>query len=213
MTFPRFLRATPLHLLTALAAAAGCGSSVVDGSGGGGTTAGTGTGGGGSSFDACTGPGQCVLVANGCCGTCGMPGPGSLASVNQAQASAFQMSVCPNPPPCPECAQQPNPDLFAFCEPSGHCLIGDVHTNPVSACTTDADCTLRFGSDCCEACEGNSSQLVALNKNSDLHALVCAPDTGCPGCVPMYPAGAAAVCDAGHCAVVFANPGGPSTGP
>src|SRR4051812_1516829 len=114
MQVPLFLHAPPLLVLTALLAAA-CGGKVVA-EGAGGTGAGGDTGAG--VFAACGGPGECVLVPNGCCGPCVEPDFTTLASINSAQSEAFHQFVCPAQSPCPKCATL-NADLFAYCEAGG----------------------------------------------------------------------------------------------
>lgn len=162
-------------------------------------------------FAACTGSGQCTLAPKSCCGVCGSASLGDLAAVNSAKLGAFHAYVCPNPQACPNCAQMPNPNLFAYCNAS-ECVAADVRTDPVSACAVDADCTLRAGSACCEACgDLTLGQIVAVSSKAspNLAGLVCGPDSGCPGCIANMPQGATAKCAAGHCAVVAGGMGGP----
>lgn len=197
MRFTTMLYASPLLL------AFGCGGKVIAGGSGGNG----GNGGGADTFTACDGPGQCVLVGNSCCGTCGEEDLAGKKAVNGAQADAYFQSVCPDPTPCPACAAQPNPNLFAYCD-NGTCRAADVRTHAVSACTSDADCTLRGGTECCQPCMPTDSELTAVNKTSDLSSLVCAPDEACGLCLTQYPPDAAAICNAGHCEVILAGLGG-----
>jgi hypothetical protein len=201
------LRASPLLLLSALAASA-CGGSVAVGTGGDAGTGGAGAGGAGTgSFTACTGPGQCVLASDGCCESCGVTGLTGKTAINSAEAGPYQKYVCPEPLPCPACATVPDPNLFAYCA-GASCAGADLRTDAASACTQASDCVLRLGSACCEPCSGDTSQVVAVNKVNDLKARLCAPDAACAKCLPQYPPDAAATCDAGHCAVVLAGIGG-----
>ena len=191
-----------------LITAAGCGSVVGTTGGGGGTGTGTGGGsavGGASSWAACTAPGQCELAGKGCCGVCGTPQITDVNGVNRTQGPAYQADNCPGPiAPCPACASQINPNLAAFCVQTT-CTPIDVRTDDVSACTTDADCRLRY-SDCCESCGAASPELViALSQSgaSTYTSQVCMPDQGCDKCLAAYPASLKAVCGASkHCAVV-----------
>ncbi|APR81703.1 Hypothetical protein A7982_07052 [Minicystis rosea] len=203
MRTPSFIRAIPLVSLLALAIQACGGKVIAETSGGSG-------GGGGSEpngFNACSGPGQCVLASNSCCGTCGTTTLAGQTAINSAQTSAFFNAVCPEPTPCPACASIPDPNLFALCD-DGACRGADVRTEPASACTSDGDCRLRFGTSCCEACNGDGSQLVAVNKSNTLSASQCGPSTACDDCLPIYPQNTAAICNSGHCEVVFADKGG-----
>ncbi|MFT3775746.1 MAG: hypothetical protein QM820_61145 [Minicystis sp.] len=203
MRLTTLLRASPFLLLAGLAAVA-CGGNV--------TVSNTGGAGGSGvepiGFADCSGPGQCVLVTNGCCDTCGEPTLGVLVPINGALATQFHTAVCPSQPPCPKCATQNNPNLFAYCE-EGHCRGNDVRVDPVSDCTADDDCTLRDGLACCESCFGDTSQLVAVAKSANLSALLCAPGQACDECAPQYPDIASAICVSGHCEVHFGGLGGP----
>lgn len=209
MSFRIALRASPLLFLVAAASAPGCGGTVVDpGTGGTGTTTGTTTGTGsttGAAFDACDGPGQCVLVPSSCCGSCGTQSLESMTAVHADHTAAYFESLCPDDVACPACAALPNPNLFAYCE-SGHCVAADAKTHAVSACTADADCRLRLGADCCEPCDGSADQIIAVSLDNDLKGLVCTPNEGCPKCAVQYPPNAAAWCTGGHCAVVLEGP-------
>lgn len=154
---------------------------------------------------ACTAVGQCELAAKGCCGTCGTPTVNDVNGVNRTQGQAYQDDNCPGPiPPCPACASQNNPNLAAFCVQDA-CTAIDVRGDAVSACTTDADCRLRY-SDCCESCgQASPDMVIALSQSgaSVYRSQVCAPDQACDKCLATYPDTVKAICAAtGHCAVV-----------
>ncbi|HVK65681.1 MAG TPA: hypothetical protein VM694_14455 [Polyangium sp.] len=187
-----------------------CGSQVDGGNGGaggGGGSGGDGGGGGAPNFGACAGPGQCTLVKNSCCGTCNVPTLADVEPVHVDQVDEYNTFVCPEPAACPACAGAPNPGLFAYCE-AGSCAEADVAAHAFSACTTAADCTLRFGMNCCEPCAGGVPDLVAVASSSlqAMSDLACAPQMGCPECAPIHPSEWKADCVAGHCAVVPAMP-------
>jgi hypothetical protein len=192
------------HVLLAISALlAACGSKVditPDGGDGG--------SGGGEPFAACDGPGQCVLVFNTCCGTCGLPELSDYVAINQDKASVFRDGLCFGIEGCPACGAQENPNLFAFCD-NGTCAKADVRTHAVSACDVDSDCRLRYGAGCCEStCSGSEEQLTAVNTSQEttLTGLVCGGDGfACDACVPQYPLDAAPVCLSGHCSVALAN--------
>ncbi|MDI1445788.1 hypothetical protein [Polyangium sp. 6x1] len=187
---------------------AACGSEVNEGSGGAGGSGGSGgTGGAAPNFGACTGPGQCTLAKNSCCGPCSEPTLADVEPVHVDQVDEYSTFVCPEPTACPACGGAPNPDLFAYCE-AGSCVEDDVSKHAFSECNAAADCTLRFGMDCCEACMGGVANLVAVASSSlqAMSALVCPPAFGCPPCAPVYPSEWKADCVAGHCAVVPAMP-------
>jgi hypothetical protein len=160
------LRLASLALLGTIAllgSAGACGGGVQGAGGSGAGGSGGGGSGGGAAFDACTGPKQCVLTNATCCGVCGMPEVTDMVAVNQAKLDAFRGDLCPQPVGCPECAQEPNPNLFAYCE-EGRCVAADARTHAVSACTDTSDCVLRYGMGCCEStCQGVESELTSVS--------------------------------------------------
>jgi hypothetical protein len=86
-----------------------------------------------------------------------------------------------------------------------------VRDHELSQCKSDTDCSLRMGLACCEACDGGSGDVVAINRDQGelLRQLACGNELiGCPKCAPLYPDGAEAVCTAGQCEVVFAGESG-----
>lgn len=177
---------------------AGC-PTEVGGTGGGGSGAG-----GGDHFNACTGPGQCILTFPGCCDGCGVPELGDVVAIHKDNFEAFHQSACPNETECPKCASVINPNLFAYCD-LGTCKAADTRTHHVGACVSDTDCRLRIGTSCCESCiAASTSDLTAVSTSSELESLVCEPMTGCPACAPQYPPEASAFCADGQCAVVIA---------
>jgi hypothetical protein len=154
-------------------------------------------------WNACTGPGQCQLAPKGCCDGCGIPLLESRDAVNSSTLDQHYAEVCPVPEPCPKCASKQNPDLAAFCEQPS-CAVIEVSKHPVSACASDADCTLRFA-ECCD-CSGAPEQLIATNQKGyyEYEQQVCPGGGGCPSdCAPQHPAGYVASCDVstGHCRV------------
>ncbi len=73
----------------------------------------------------------------------------------------------------------------------------DARIAELTKCATSADCELRNGLGCCEACDG--AHWVGVNKNADFSALC--EGVGCDACVPNDPAGLVAVCRDGVCSV------------
>jgi hypothetical protein len=153
----------------------------------------------GAAAKACTEPTDCVLAAASCC-ICSKPELSDYVAANQAHANEC---ICKGPA-C-GCASMPNPNLGATCT-SGTCTGFDVsQDNALSACTTDADCTLRVGAGCCQGCEADTWTLIAIRTDAEskLEQMVCGP-TGmtCPNCAPGMPPGTSAACVSGHCQVV-----------
>jgi len=149
----------------------------------------------------CTEPGSCIVVPRSCCGSCGAAITADMIGVESSQAGPYRSSVCKDTG-CPACYRQQDPFLQAFCEAS-HCTAIDLHGDPMTACTTDSDCQLRYAA-CCEPCDAPMSGLLALNPGqiSSYRAKACAPDATCPKCMVRYPDAAKAMCDATkHCAV------------
>lgn len=151
-------------------------------------------------FGACTGPGQCTVVPQSCCGSCGAATSTDMIGVATDRASAYRSFVCEGAG-CPTCYREQDPFLQAFCK-AGACTAVDLHESPLTDCTADSDCRLRYAP-CCEPCGAPTSPLIALpvSQLSAYRALVCAPDTACPKCATSYPPSAKAVCNKGHCDV------------
>jgi hypothetical protein len=195
--------------MTGTSGSGGSGGSA-GGAGGAGGTGGGGAGsGGGSGGDAgidwsqCTGPGQCTPLVNGCCSPCGTPTVDNFAGVNPKYTDAFKMAVCPVPMPCPRCATGINPYIGARCG-GAHCQAFDSRLVPeFSKCGADTECRLRNGLECCECNSQGSWTAVSIAGQAALNAAVCAPNTGCPDCAPVPPAGAKAVCIQGHCEIAM----------
>ena len=142
----------------------------------------------------CTVASDCVVVSVDCCGSCGQPSPGDMIGVNSGRISDYRGGRCDGVA-CPACFMEPDPNLIATCD-AGQCQAVDVRTDPVSACSTDSDCSLRTNT-CC-AC--SSSEPIAVS--GDFSALVCDGDEVCPECAPAFP-GWEAVCNAGHCVTLM----------
>jgi hypothetical protein len=179
------------------------------GPGSGTTTSGSASTGAGTdpAFAACSTQGSCVLAANTCCGVCGMPTLDDVDPVNTAELDAHRAAVCPDPTgPCPACASEPNPNLFAYCDlGAGSCAEGDLSRSPFAECSGPDDCTLRLSLECCECGASGEWVAVAAAKQQELEGLLCAPDVACAKCEPVPPADVTAACVQGYCAVVPVN--------
>lgn len=169
---------------------------------------------GATNWAVCDAPGDCVLAISDCCGGCGLQTPDNFDGVNYMYTAEHTTDVCPHPEdtPCPGCASETNYDLAAFCT-SGSCQVVEVSKDPISACTTDADCALHKA-DCCSCGDYPIEQTVALNIDHyyEYEQQVCGPGGfGCPlDCAPTTPTGYQAVCNpnSGHCeAAPIAPPG------
>lgn len=156
-----------------------------------------------AAWDSCTQTSQCTLAPSGCCEPCGTPMLSDYDGVNATETAAHFMDVCPVPTPCPRCATGMNPNLVATCEAS-HCAARDISMLPLSACTSDADCIVRWAN-CC-SCGGDPSQVVAIRADGEgaIEALLC-DGGGCPlDCAPHGDPTFHAICEptTGHCAAV-----------
>ena len=139
---------------------------------------------------------------------CGKPTLGQLDAINQSAIEAHYDATCEDPGgPCPGCAYEPNPNLFAYCDlPNKQCAGADFSTHSLNTCTLPSDCTLRYGLSCCE-CGSEGLGLTAVPKDyGPIAALVCEGDVGCLECQPTYPADVLADCVGGKCAVAYLNP-------
>jgi hypothetical protein len=164
---------------------------------------------------ACTGAGQCTLMANKCCAPCEPAALSQYTAVNTNSVAAYKASLDCGTIACTPClrpsdpSQINTPQFAAICQ-AGRCAAIDVRTNAVSRCTGNTECSLRWGTGCCEGCSGTTGGLVAISASAELRALVCGANAGaCPPCVPVYPANVTARClPAGtgilrHCGVIY----------
>jgi hypothetical protein len=160
--------------------------------------------GGTPDMDACTSPGDCVLLGASCCGPCDPTTQRSFVAVNRSSATAYsQIHACGavDCAPCPPVGESDTTRQYfiATCD-AGRCRVTDVRQTDVTACSGDTDCVLRDGSDCCEQCDGHG--IVSVNRNGGLEKLVCpTPVTSCPPCVPKIPADFVPTCISGRCAL------------
>jgi hypothetical protein len=176
------------------------GSTSIGGTGG---AAGSG-GGAGLDIQACTSNSDCEIEPTSCC-SCGSGPVSDFTAINSKYQSQYESrcgaSTCPA---CPPVAYDPNnPTLYyvATCENS-RCVVVDLHTQIITACTSAADCSLRSGTACCSGCGEN---MISLNTDraSELSTLVCgSAPTACPACAPSN-AGYSTGCSDGRCTVVL----------
>jgi hypothetical protein len=166
--------------------------------------------GGAPDMDRCQQPYECTLAPNGCCGDCGDGTAQSFVALNRSQLSAYPAArgcsgVACGPCPPIDVIQRTSSYFAATCT-AGSCQVVNTRETDVTACTTDSDCTLRNGMNCCEFCAAEET-MVAVNKRADLNALLCGQGPGaCPPCVPVYPYGFGAVCASGRCLVARIAP-------
>lgn len=148
----------------------------------------------------CSGFGSCTLKPSGCCAACGIPNPADVHAVRMGAAPEADHydDVCPMPPmSCPACAEAQNPALFPLCLAS-RCNVFDVRTQPLSACTTNADCAL-VPHDCC-GCGGTYTS-VRADAEEAFRNTVCDPTDTCEPC-STPPTDLEAFCAPnGHCDV------------
>ena len=175
------------------------------GGGGSGAVGGTGASGG---WTSCTESSECTLFANNCCGGyCQATSLSSFTALSWKDVSQFEAQNCSTNVACPDCVSFPQPDYVALCV-AGSCTAVDIGQSELSACTSDSDCKLRWGTRCCEDCtppEPFSEQsLTAVSVKADVTGELCGAQPP-PCCAPAaYPKGAVAWCNAGHCDVAFA---------
>ncbi len=218
-----------IQCAVALLCVAACGGSTQDGAATGGSSAGgsggalggtgggnggTGTGGTGNlpglaGWKKCTEKGTCVLSPTNCCGYCD-PNASikGFEAINTKHASDYSNVVCADDVLCPDCVNAENPNNLALCR-AGICTGVDLRRDELSACKTQGDCRLRWGSRCCESCgEGKPDELIAYNKNANLEQEVCSPFAGaCPPCAPPpIPSHFVPTCVQGHCSWTLVGP-------
>jgi hypothetical protein len=199
------------------ASAGSGGNAASSGSGGNAATAGSGATGGvgasggsgatGGAWFACDDTSQCTLFANNCCGGyCEAAALSQFTAVSSQYVSEYQAQNCTKDTACAGCISFPQPNYAAVCR-AGQCLAIDISQSELSACANDSDCTLRWGSGCCEACTSPEpfpeNGLTAVSKNANVTSALCGSAVP-PCCAPAaYPPDAVAWCNSGHCAVTF----------
>ena len=146
---------------------------------------------------ACNNSTECVVTRAQCCGEYPNPTIRDVTAVNAASLSDFNA-------PCTlvDCIStlEPIPSYFGATCKNAHCLAFDVRGTELTACTAPSDCRLRAGLDCCESCDADRLEYVAVRVDADVEALACggAP-INCGGCEPLPPSGLVADCLDGHC--------------
>jgi hypothetical protein len=158
-------------------------------------------------YSACTVPTDCQISSPGCCGFCAGTRPTShdfiafnAKYLEQVYAYCSTVDV-----DCDPCTVAPEDDPFkSFVPNCAHerCIVEDLRTSSVTACTTAADCRLRFGTGCCEQCDAAS--VIAVRSDGSFEDLVCGDLLPpCAACDPQLPEGAVAACHEGHCVVDY----------
>jgi hypothetical protein len=162
-----------------------------------------------SDWQSCSGPGDCLLAARGCCG--GFYTPETYAAIGRDKLQAWNKAVCPNPgvSSC-DASLIANDRLFAFCI-AGRCQEIVVPTDPISACTGNLDCVSVSG-----RCDGectfplSSPFAIRVDQFSTYLAQVCpgvdaaSLRLACEGPDAGPEAGIRTTCGAdGHCKAQF----------
>jgi hypothetical protein len=87
------------------------------------------------------------------------------------------------------------------------CAVADLRESPLTKCVSDADCRLRNGTSCCEACLDEDKFVAVRNDGSFEQAMCGDPRPACSHCVSQYPPNAVAICNGGgHCEVAYRGP-------
>jgi hypothetical protein len=164
---------------------------------------------GSKALDACEDNGDCVLRAKGCCGACEPSALSDFIALNvefvdtytsTQNCQAVDCAPCPEPPE----GMSNRPYFVATCQAS-RCVAVDLRTTDVTECAQPSDCSLRFGSSCCEGCGG--SEIIAVSDEGKLSELVCPKVLPpCLACEPGDPVGVAADCESGRCVVEPLSP-------
>lgn len=163
--------------------------------------------GGTPNYDACKVATDCMLAANGCCGVCDRPGVTAHDFRAYNKKYAQQASACPNADvACGPCPQPEGDGASKYFVPNcvnDECVVEDIRTSDVTACTSANDCKLRSGTGCCEGC-GSQNDFVSVRNDGSLEKLVCGDiQPPCDACVVLPPSGAIPDCNRGHCGIVY----------
>jgi hypothetical protein len=157
--------------------------------------------------DVCEQSAECTLHPAGCCDPCEPVSPRDFVALRADRVDDYDEHYECGPIACAGCEFVPAPErvlpyLYATCA-AGQCTVRDVREQPLSECSTDADCTLRCGTGCCTSC-GSGEDVVALSVHADWQDDFCGPNVPpCPLCDCVIPDRLSATCDDGHCQVAF----------
>jgi len=178
--------------------------------------------GGNPNYDACKVPSDCLVTGTGCCGICDSADitAHDLIAYNRQYANLLQCGLALDiaaggtgssgagaPIACAPCppAQAGSGTLQYFVPDcvAGQCAVNDVRTSAVTACKSNGECKLRYGTGCCEGCGGGN--LIAVRNDGSFEKLVCGGGAvACPACLPA-PTAAVAYCNVGvgRCEVAY----------
>jgi hypothetical protein len=126
-----------------------------------------------------------------------------MVAVRVGQEARHQEEVCgAEPPMCPACAAQADPNLFATCE-RGTCVANDLRQHEASACVEDDQCIVRPVACCPCGASSEPWELVAMNSESSAFIDFVCKDAGavCAECAWVPPEGVSAACVRGQCLV------------
>ena len=163
--------------------------------------------GGTPDMDTCEGPGSCFLASLGCCGVCdGDAEARSFVAVNRAYSKAYPTAAgCASGTTCGQCppvSEMKSTRQYFRAECSaGNCIVVDIRTSDLTACSTVQDCVLRDGIECCEGCDGGG--IVAINRKVDIGKQICGTPMPCLACAPNIPSSYSAACTNSHCSVAY----------
>jgi hypothetical protein len=160
--------------------------------------------GGGEDWGACKSDDDCTTDSVGCCQAC-EPIDGSkllvFSSAHSGDERKTKDNLCAAVGACAPCmAVDEWTATGKYFKPvcvSGQCSLLDVRESALTACTTDLDCVLRNGTNCCEGC---GSDFLAVNAQANFCSSGPVP---CPACAAPIPSGLAAACQKGHCALAL----------
>ncbi|HEY2409185.1 MAG TPA: BPTI/Kunitz domain-containing protein [Polyangiaceae bacterium] len=155
-----------------------------------------------SDIDHCTDNSQCMLTVGNCC-ACGANATSEVLALRVDAFPKFSGSRCATVDCACGGAQSISPYLVATCQ-KGICIPVDLREAGATSCSSDSQCTLRSGSQCCETCSVNPNDWIAIGNGSILSSLVCGSvPPACPHCLPQPPGGGTAVCFQGQCQAEF----------
>jgi hypothetical protein len=151
----------------------------------------------GPNYDACNAPSECVVAGTGCCGICDSPSLSAqdFVAYNRKYAPLLQCAVplgLPLPDdtagapiacaPCPPVADGALEYFVPDCV-QNQCRVLDLRDPQFTACTTDEDCTFRYGTSCCQTC--NVADAIPLRTDAKLEARLCDGAAACAACPPV----------------------------
>ncbi len=151
---------------------------------------------------ACSKNADCGLVLADCCANLNHPAADFVA-LRSDRSDAYKIPIaryCATRP-CVAIDVQSDPAIIAACVEGSCAVVNLREAASVTACGSDADCTLRSLA-CCACGDVKGGQLIGISSEAAYEALACSDS--CDPCDVTLDIGSRAYCNNGTCAVALA---------